>query len=395
MGRAGIGIALVGGVAAAFGLAALLSTPSRDDLLLKAERAIASQDWDAAERSLAALPDPGPGDWFRRANVAFSRGKDVDVLTYLSRIPAGHELSGPALALRGQAELRLHRARAAEESFLGALRAGARLPIVHRQLIFLYGTQDRRAAMLAQFEALAGSGPLSLDLMEHWCLSRAGLGDQRQALADLGSFLENDGQDRWSRIALAGLLRQSGEFARAEGLLSPLPEDDVDAMAERAQIALDRGEAEAAERLLSRGPRSHPRLARLRARAALARNRPAEAVEAFEEAEAAEPGNRETAIGMANALRLAGRQADAAAWTRKNQAFDTLTRRLAEVRARNVATRDELAEMARLCETAEMDAEAVAFLGLVLGIDPLDQDTQAGLRRLQGRLDKRKRADNG
>ena len=62
-------------------------------------------------------------------------------------------------------------------------------------------------------------------------------------------------------------------------------------------------------------------------------NLPAPLAIAFEEAEASEPGNRETAIGMANALRLAGRQAEAAAWTRKNQAFDTLRRRLAEVRS--------------------------------------------------------------
>ncbi len=389
MGRTGFGIAAVGGAVAALGLLILLSTPSREALRDRITAAIRSEDWETAERLFSQLPSPGPQDWFERANVAFSRGRDADVLSYLRNLGEDGSLRATALALRGQAELRLRLAAKAESTFLDAIRSGAKLPAIHRQLIFLYGTQERRAAMLAQFEALAESTTLTLGLMEHWCLSRSGLGEEGQARKDLQAFVEADPGDRWSRIALAGTLRQSGEFDAADRALQPLPLGDLDALAERVQISLDRGQGDIADGWLSRAPKSHPRLARLRGRSALARNRPLDAAHFFEVADIAEPGNRETAIGMANALRLAGKRAEAAAWTRKNQAYDTLKRRLAEVRARNIATKDELVEMARLCETSDMDAEAIAFLNLVLRLDPLDQEVQSGLSRLKERQARR------
>lgn len=387
VGRWLVGIATIG---ALIGLALVLSRPSPQAIRRQVDEAIRVQDWDRAERLLAGLSTPAADDWFRRANVAFSRQKDREVLAHLDRLPGSGPLVPAALALRGQALLRLHRARLAEETFLAALRAGADLPVIRRQLIFLYGTQERRSAVLSQFEALAGSPALTLDLMEHWCLSRAGLGDQGRGRAELERFVAEDPADRWSRLALSSLIRQSGEFDEAEATLAPLPLEDVDAMAERIQIALDRGDSVRAESLLSVAPDEPARLARIKGRAALARNQPEQAVRFLEKAEAAEPGHRETAIGLANALRLAGRQAEAAAWTRKNQAYDTLKRRLSEVRERNVATKDELVEMAGLCETADMEAEAVAFLNLVLRIDPLDQGVQMSLVRLKERTDARR-----
>src|SRR5205823_4368456 len=116
-----------------------------------------------------------------------------------------------------------------EAALLKALARDQKLVPARRLLVYLYGTQDRRAELLEQFAALAEIGPLSFDLIHHWCLSRGPIGDPAELRADLERFVANDPEDRPSRLALAAVDRRLGLLEKSAAVLAPLPDSDPDA----------------------------------------------------------------------------------------------------------------------------------------------------------------------
>ena len=255
----------------------------------------------------------------------------------------------------------------------------------HRELIYIYGMQLRRAELNAQFLALSRLAPLTSDNVFHWCLLRNNSWEPGEVVATLDRYVSADPADRWSRIALAENYRRMGQTDSADSVLEPLAADDTDALVIRAQIAIDRQEHDRAVRLARLGQdrrrltgpapwqdgaletrRSvghtsiphrvpgRPRRSRDRFRAGLC------ALELANDTKAAEP-LRELARNL--------------------ERLNTLVHRAADRTARDDP--GLLRELGDACAALHRDPEARAWYELAIARDPLDSASQRALFRLR------------
>ncbi len=368
----------------AAGFTLRLRAGGNSEVLRQEARKAAQQGrWKEAEAVLSRLTDPTPEDWLLRAVVATSLNEPDAASCYLARISRDGPLAAQVALVTSRAELGRFRARPMEEALHLALRLDPKLAEARRSLVFLYGTQGRRRELLEQFAALAAQGPLTFDLVDHWCIARQEqINEPAKLRPTLERFVENDPDDRLSRLGLARVYRQLGWFDRAKDCLAKLPESDPDARASRAEIEFDRGDMEVVGRLLAEGPLDHPKLARLRGHLALNRNDGPEAVRCFRLSYAAEPNHGETLYGLAQALRVVGDRAAAEPFARRAEAQRVLRDHLT-----NLATNREprpivCCRLAQDCESAGYFPEARAWYRLAIAFDPLNQQAQAALLRL-------------
>ena len=127
------------------------------------------------------------------------------------------------------------------------------------------------ATSSAALSSIRSSRPLEItdltyDQAFHWCLLRNALWEPDTAVDELAKFIQNDPEDRWSRLAIAENYRRMGRFDEAETTRLPCPHRDRDAMAIRIMLALDRHQDDQAEEMLKSSPPDDPNLARLRGR---------------------------------------------------------------------------------------------------------------------------------
>ncbi len=121
---------------------------SADDVWQQAENDLKTGQIERAATALgdlAKLREPTPLDWFLRGQVAVARGQIDDALGHLAHVPDDHYMAAQARLLAGQTELRRNRVRLAEQLFKAALELDPRLIQAHRELIYIYGMQLRRA----------------------------------------------------------------------------------------------------------------------------------------------------------------------------------------------------------------------------------------------------------
>jgi tetratricopeptide (TPR) repeat protein len=323
-----------------------------------------------------------------RAQVAIAKGRVDAALADLARIPDSDKLAPQARLRAGQLELRRDRLRAAEEAFRAALRLAPDLVQAHRELIYIYGMQGRRAEIDAQFRALAKLTPLTFDNALHWGLMSHESWQPDKVTEELGRFTKADPTDRWSRLAWADSLRRVGRVDDAWKALEPLPDSDPEARALRALLALERGDRATAKALLLEGPTDHAGLARLRGRLALAERDGQAALRHFTVADAAEPGSRDVTLGLAQAWTLIGDEAKAKRYLeaakRRDAMFSLLNRARAPGANHDVALFRELGEA---CAADGRPDEARAWLALALAHDPLDAEAQRALFRLRAGAD--------
>ncbi len=340
--------------------------------------------WNEAEAVLSRLTDPTLDDWLLRAVVATSLQQPETAIGYLARISPDGPLAAQRALVTSRAELCRFRARPMEDALRLALRLDPKLTEARRSLVFLYGTQSRRLELLEQFAALAVQGPLTFDLVNHWCIAhQEQINEPNKLKSTLERFVENDPDDRMSRLGLARVYRQLGWFDRAKDCLARLPDSDADARASRAEIEFDRGDVEAVSRLLADGPPDHPTLARLRGHLALNRQDGAEAVRCFRLSDAAEPNRGETLYGLAQALRVVGDRAAAEPYARRAEAQRVLRDHLTNLAANREARPIVCCRLASDCELAGYLAEAQAWYRLAIAYDPTNQQAQRGLFRLR------------
>jgi tetratricopeptide (TPR) repeat protein len=344
--------------------------------------AVQGGKWDQAEAALARLPGLTESDWLLRAEAARNRKQFERALTFVSHVSESGPRGAKAALVAGETEQGRFRAQAMETHLVRALRLDPKLVAARRLLIYLYGTQGRRADVLAQFSALVELNPGSVDLVRHWCLSRGEITDPSEVKTDLERFVAADPLDRWSRLALAEACRRLSQFDRAEKLLEPLREADPEATAGRAQLAFERGNTHAAEAMLRDAPIDHARLARLRGRLALLRGDARGAVHEFRLAEAAEPNHRDTLLGLSQALKLAGDQATAHSILERVTAQQAVRNLLAQTEDERYQTAENFAKLASACEAAGWLPEARAWYRLTVAADPLDRRAQQALFRL-------------
>jgi tetratricopeptide (TPR) repeat protein len=288
-----------------------------------------------------------------------------------------------ARLMAGQAELRRGHIRRAEEWLRAAIRLDPRLVQAHRELIYIYGTQLRRAEFHAEFTALAQLSNLTFENVFHWGLVRNYSWEPNKMIGPLARFLEADPDDRWTRLALAENYRRMGRSGDAESTLAGLPPDQPEVIDLLARIAMDRSDLEEAERLLARGPSDEPLLARLRGRLALAQGRAKSAHDHFRIALTADPLNRETLLGLAAALVRTGYPEAAKPHRRTAANLDRLNTLVQRATAFG-ADRDTelLRQLGAACAALDLKDEARAWYRLAIGANPLDSEAQRALYRL-------------
>jgi predicted Zn-dependent protease len=358
--------------------------PARLGLLHGAWQEFNAERYDRATALLdrrAAAVNPTSLDWMLRAQIALAQGKPAAALDDLKRIPDSDSLAAPAALKTGQAELALHRARAAEAALKRCIVLDAKQIQAHRELAYLYAIQLRKADCDAQFRALAKLMDLGQVLAFAWCQSYCDIWDPKSPRPTLNGFVTEDPEDRPSRLALAWSYYFTHDFAMAESVLRPLLESDPDALEIRARSAIDLGEIPTAEKLVREGPADHAGLNALRGQLALHAHDPREAASRYRAALAQDPENRDALRGLGLALRTLG-EGDADRYYRLAGLHDRLKRTIQDS-VSTIRTDPKLFfKLGELCAALHRNTEARAWYRLAIERDPLDMEAQQALTRL-------------
>ena len=341
---------------------------------------------EAAANRLSRLREPTPLDCMLRAQLDIAHGRAEEAVAGLMRVPDEHPMAAQAHLMAGQVELRRHRARFAEQYFRKALQLNPKLVQAHRELIYILGHQLRRTELNAEFLALSQLTELTFDNVFHWCLMRTALWEPSTALKELLLFVETDPEDRWSRLAIADNYRRMGLIDDAETAIAPLPDSDLDALAIRVMLAIDRHQDDKAEQLLASGPAGDPTLAKLRGRSALARRDAPSALRCFQVAYAHAPDDRDALLGLVNALTMVGDDKSAAPLRETAKNFELLNSLVQRAAIPNERENPKLLrDLGAACAAAGRDPEARGWYRLAIARDPLDIESQQALFQIDNR----------
>ncbi len=366
------------------------SSPDPEMIWQQAQVELQHDRIDRAEALLARLGKlraPTPYDWMLHAQVSMAHSRTDEALGYLARIENDPRLGSQARLMTGQLELRRHRLRYAEKAFFNALEFDPRLVQARRELIYLYGVQLRRKPLNEQFRALSEITPLTFDNVFHWCLTRNTMWEPLELSQMMARFVQEDPEDRWSRLSLAESQRELSEREAAEKTLESLPASDPEARAIRVRIALDRGDDKLAESLLADGPADHPDLARLRGRVALAHRDGSTALRNFRLAYEAEPDNRDSVFGLAGALSLVGNQEEAAKFRTLSRDYDLLGTLMQKASTPSARSDPKLLiQLGAACEAIHRYPEALSWYNLAITRDPLDKEAQQAIYRVNSAI---------
>lgn len=341
---------------------------------------------EAAANRLSRLREPTPLDCMLRAQLDIAHGRAEEAVVGLMRVPDEHPMAAQAHLMAGQVELRRHRARFAEQYFRKALQLNPKLVQAHRELIYILGHQLRRTELNAEFLALSQLTELTFDNVFHWCLMRTALWEPSTALKELLLFVETDPGDHWSRLAIADNYRRMGLIDDAETAIAPLPDSDLDALAIRVMLAIDRHQDDKAEQLLASGPAGDPTLAKLRGRLALARRDAPSALRCFQVAYAHAPDDRDALLGLVNALTMIGDDKSAAPLRETAKNFELLNSLVQRAAIPNERENPRLLrDLGAACAAAGRDPEARGWYRLAIARDPLDIESQQALFQIDNR----------
>ncbi len=321
-----------------------------------------------------------------RAQLDIAHGRAAEAVAGLIRVPDEHPIAAQSHLMAGQIELRRHRARFAEQYFRKALQLNPKLVQAHRELIYILGHQLRRTELNAEFLALSQLTELTFDNVFHWCLMRTALWEPSTALTELLLFVETDPEDRWSQLAIADNYRRMGLIDDAETAIAPLPDSDLDALAIRVMLAIDRHQDDKAEQLLASGPADDPRLAKLRGRLALARRDIPFALRCFKLAYAHAPDDRDALLGLVNALSMTGDDKSAAPLRELSKNFELVNSLVQRAALPNERENPKLLrDLGAACAAAGRDPEARGWYRLAISRDPLDVESQQALFQIENR----------
>ncbi len=341
---------------------------------------------EAAVTRLSRLRVPTPLDRMLRGQLDIAEDRTDEAVAELMQVPDAHPMAAQARLMAGQIELRRHRARFAEHYFRKALQLDSTLVTAHRELIYILGHHLRRPELNAEFLALSRLTELTFDNVFHWCLMRTAIWEPSTALTELSLFVQNDPEDRWSRLAMADNYRRMGLIDNAETIIAPLPDSDLDAMAIRVMIAIDRHQDDKAAQLLASGPADDPGLAKLRGRIALARRDIPFALRWFKLAYAHAPDDRDALLGLVNALSMTGDDKSAAPLRELSKNFELVNSLVQRAALPNERENPKLLrDLGAACAAAGRDPEARAWYRLAIARDPLDVESQQALFQIENR----------
>lgn len=358
-----------------------------DELAAKAKVAFEARKFEEVEAlvgRIEKLREMTPEDNMLAAQAAMVRKGQDAAIAYLKKIPDDHPMASTAWLQIGQLELRRKRLKFAEEAYRKAIQLDPKQKQAYRELVYIYGFQTRRKDVADTFEKLQALGPLTIDDVFLWCLMRGVNWEAEENIKSLKSYVEADADDRYSRLALAESLRQTTRLDEAESTLSPLPADDPEARSLRAMIALDKGDPARAESLIAGSTDVSASLAILRGRLALKKGDGRTAETQFRKALELTPNVRDAILGLSQALRLAGKPAEAKTYAELVQKHDRLAVLLNEMSTpANRKDIRRLKELGTACAEIGRLPEARAWYSLALSVDPLDGESQEALFRLK------------
>ncbi len=359
-----------------------------DQLWKEATDAFEKRDFDRADKAmeqLGKLHAPDGTEIMMLAQIAIARNESDKAIALLAKVPDDNSMASQARLQQGQIELRRSRVPKAESYFKEAIRLNPDKIVAHRELIYIYGMQLRRAELAAEFQQLARLEPLNFDQVWLWCMTRGTAWEPKEIVVEMAKYVDADPSDRYSRLSLADANRALGNFDAAFKALEPLSDDDPGAREERVKLALDRGEDEEAIKLLDGGPKNHLGLALLRGRMAMARGDANKAVEYFREALKAEPNNRDALFGIAHSLQKLNSPEAKKYLDESNrmERLGTLVQRasMPSVKGTPQATR----ELAEACEAAGRYPEARAWYSILLRANPIDSELQQAIFQLKAK----------
>lgn len=380
-------------IVTAIGLAAayyFVSRPKRDPEKLWAEAQAELKAGREAKASalvaeIGGLRQPTPLDEMLKGQIAIAGGRVDEAIAHLEKVPDSHFMGSQARLLAGQLELRRKRPRLAEGFFLKALELDPSLVQARRELVYIYGILLRREALREQFRALSEISVLTFKDVFVWCLTRSTIWEPIKNTAPLKEYLDQDPDDRWSRLALAENLRQLNRREEVEKILEPLPNSDPDALLIRVRLALDRGQdEETIQSLLKQGPVNDAELLRIRGKLALSHRRGEEALRYYRLAYERDPDQRDGQVGMAQALSMVGDKEGAAPFlkrARDHEQLTTLVQRAAAEGAKNDIPL--IKSLGAAHEQVGRIPEAKAWYTLALNANPLDAEAQKAIFRLK------------
>jgi tetratricopeptide (TPR) repeat protein len=323
-----------------------------------------------------------------RSHVASDRGRIDEALAVLAD-PSG-PTKGPLAAViatrRGELELERYQFRAAEVELIHALALDPKSIDARRRLIRLYTEQGRSTDIAARVSSLVSSATLDFLDLFYITLARHQPVDRAEQAEVLARAVQTDPGDRTSRLALAECLRRLGRLDQAESTLELLNPSEPEVRSVLALIALDRGDVSRAEAVAAgdSDADSHPALARLRGRLALARDDAPAAVRQFRIALKAAPDDRDTHFGLAQALSLAGQPEAARPHAETALAQDRLEWLLKNARAQESQNDPAtLQAIAAACLALNRHHEARAWYRLALSHDPHNDQLKNALSRLR------------
>jgi tetratricopeptide (TPR) repeat protein len=333
---------------------------------------------------LARLRKPNELDRMLRAQLHMARNELEPAVADLNSIPDGHALAAQARLLAGQIELRRERLRPAEAYLRKAIALDPAIASARKELIYIIGMQMRRKDLLEQFRELSRVMPLDYDQVLLWCLARSSIWDARQHSNDLRRYFDADPDDLTTRLALVDLYIQGGFPARAVELLERAPNENPDARAARARIALDAGQVDVAKKLLAGGPIQHAALARLRGKLALSERDAQTALHAFQIAYAIEPEDRDTIFGIGHAYRAMNDESRAAPFLKAAKDQDRFAGLLKTALSGSGRADPKMPlALALECEKIGRPREGEAWCKVEISRDPLSDEAQRILFRLQ------------
>jgi tetratricopeptide (TPR) repeat protein len=358
-----------------------------DRLFLRADAAFRAGRYaeaDAVLERLERLRPPSPVDRLLRAEVASALDRAEEALAEFAAIPDDHPLAPVARLRTGQVQIRRGLTRPAEAAFLASLRLLPRGVQPRKELVFVYNIQHRQAELDAVLTALLDLDGLDYQYVLHWTRTRNTVWNARGDLPSLEKFAAADPDDRWSRLALVEALRRLDRIDDAERALGALPISDPRVRTKRVLIAMDRGDFPSAESLLAAGPHDDPQLARLRGQLALRHRDGAAAEQHFRIALAADPIDHVALSGLATALELLGRTAEAGRYLHAARRHDDLWKLVARAATTEGEHDPKLPrQLGMACAAAGRNQEARAWLRLAISRDPLDSESQQTLFELE------------
>jgi tetratricopeptide (TPR) repeat protein len=362
-----------------------------DEIVAQAHNALQTGRWDRAETLLLRLARsrlPTAHDLILQAELEVGRGRIDRAVRLLTEIPASDPLAARARLQAGQLEKVQHRARSMEVLFQEALRLDPKMAPVRRGLIYVYAMQGRRRDLNKQYRALAELEPLTYDDVFLWTVSLDDVWLNEGIRDTLERFLEADSHDLSSRLALAGVLLKVGDLDGAEKTLEPLSNARAAVLAVRARIALRRSQFDRLRDVLAGAPRDHAEIAVLRGELALQARKLADAEDEFRRTLRLDDTNREALQGLIHVLTQQGRRDEAAVSLKRADLWRKLKEQLEDARGGRVRQhRSRLVSIAETCAALDRQAEAAAWYGLALQLDPLDRDVQEALYRLRKHVD--------